>query len=189
MEHFFQNIDGWFDYEDLYKFVVNSLPDNSHIVEIGAWKGRSSAFLVVECINSGKNIKIDIIDNWTGGSDAADDYAKDPDMIRFNQNIFEFFKQNLSPVKDKFTPIQTLSHEGAKLYSDNSLDFVFIDANHTYEFVKNDLAAWLPKVKKGGIIAGHDYNPVSWPGVIKAVHEFFPKEKITIMGGSWLMKL
>jgi predicted O-methyltransferase YrrM len=189
MEHFYQNIDGWFDYEDLYSLVVKALPNDSHIVEVGAWKGRSSAYLAVEAINSGKNIKVDIVDNWTGGSDAAEAYAKDKDMIRFNHNIFEFFKQNLSPVIDKITPIQMLSHEAANLYEDKSLDFVFIDANHTYDFVKRDINAWLPKMKPGSFFAGHDYNPTSWPGVIKAVHEFFPKEKVAVMRSSWLTKL
>ena len=126
MEHFYQNIDGWFDYEELYRRVIRELPQQAHIVEIGAWKGRSSSFLTVEAINSNKNIKIDIIDNWTGGSDAEESYAADPDMIRYNFNIFEFFKHNLAPVIDKITPIQMLSHEGAMLYQDKSLDFVFI---------------------------------------------------------------
>jgi len=77
----------------------------------------------------------------------------------------------------------------AALYQDHSLDFVFIDANHYYEGVKNDLDAWLPKVKDSGIIAGHDYNPVSWPGVIKAVHEVFDTSRIQVIGSSWMVQL
>jgi glycosyltransferase involved in cell wall biosynthesis len=55
--HFYYNIQGWFDFGNLYYYVINSLPRDSHIVEVGAWKGKSSAFLAVEAINSGKNIK------------------------------------------------------------------------------------------------------------------------------------
>ena len=73
MEHFFTNIHGWFNFDDLYTKVVSLLPDNAHIVEIGAWKGRSTAFLAVEAINSNKNIKFDVVDNWVGGNGEEND--------------------------------------------------------------------------------------------------------------------
>lgn len=50
------------------------------------------------------------------------------------------------------------SVDAAKNFADGSLDFVYIDANHSYAFVKEDILAWLPKIKKGGIIGGHDYD-------------------------------
>jgi predicted O-methyltransferase YrrM len=68
------------------------------------------------------------------------------------------------------------SVEAAKLIPDGSLDFVFIDALHTYEAVLEDLAAWHPKVRRDGIVAGHDYR---WDGVQKAVHEFFEARNIS----------
>jgi len=54
-------------------------------------------------------------------------------------------------------------------------DFVFIDADHTYESVKKDILAWYPKVKKGGIIAGHNYfvEGKGYEGLRKAVIEIF----------------
>ena len=64
-----------------------------------------------------------------------------------------------------------ISIEASKLYEDNSLDFVFIDASHEYEDVKADILSWLPKVKIGGILAGHDYN--TFEGVNRAVDEIF----------------
>ena len=60
--------------------------------------------------------------------------------------------------------------EAAKAIDDQSLDFVFIDADHSYEGCIADIRAWGPKVKFGGLIAGHDYND-KWPGVIRAVNE------------------
>lgn len=56
-------------------------------------------------------------------------------------------------------------------FSDNSIDFIYIDALHDYESVKKDLHGWYPKVKKGGILSGHDYTPTH-QGVINAVDEF-----------------
>ncbi len=193
MEHFYTNIYGFFDYQDLFTKIVNILPNNSHIVEVGAFKGRSSAYLAVEVINSGKNIKIDIIDSWNGedGTDrpAWSDYIAAPEygVIKPHGDIFEEFKENLKPVWHIINPIQSLSAPAADLYEDKSLDFVFIDANHYYDGVKEDITKWLPKIKDNGIMAGHDYNEHSWPGVIKAVNEFFDKNKIQIINGSWIV--
>lgn len=64
------------------------------------------------------------------------------------------------------------TEQAAKLVPDGSLDFVFIDADHSYEGVKQDIESWSPKVKKGGWITGHDYAPY-WRGVVRAVDEAF----------------
>jgi len=66
----------------------------------------------------------------------------------------------------------------------NNLDFVYIDGNHDYDFVKNDLELYYPKVKKGGIIGGHDFS-TSTLGVCKAVLEFARKENLKLYGKEW----
>ena len=55
------------------------------------------------------------------------------------------------------------------------IDFVFIDADHGYEGVRDDLEAWWPHVRPGGIVAGHDFDQPEWPGVRKAVEECLGK--------------
>ena len=62
----------WFTYKNLYKQWVEELQDNSSIVEIGCWKGKSLAFLCTEIINSGKNIKVYAVDTWSGCDGEAD---------------------------------------------------------------------------------------------------------------------
>jgi len=69
MEHFYQNIQGWFNYQKLFTDVIRDLPNNAHIVEIGAWKGASTSYLAVEVINFGKNIKTDVVDTWQSSTD------------------------------------------------------------------------------------------------------------------------
>lgn len=201
MEHFYDKMPGlvWFDFQEFYSMMVRELPNNSHIVEVGAYKGRSTAYLAVEVINSGKNIKIDVVDTWNGSDDFGDpnttnpDYVNDPEFIEFDGNLLPIFKRNVAPVLHLLNPIQLPSTEAAKLYEDKSLDFVFIDANHRYEYVKEDIFAWTPKIKLGGLIAGHDYNHGELPGVTKAVNEIFGN-KIQVIkpprdGGSvWLMR-
>jgi len=187
MEHFYNKIDGFFNYPDVFVRAIKSIPNNSHIVEIGAYKGCSTAHLAVEVINSGKNIKMDVIDSWNG-----EDGTTRPawaDYPKCTGDIFEEFKTNLAPVWHIINPIQSFSHIAADLYADNSLDFVFVDACHYYEGVKKDLIKWLPKMKIGSIIAGHDYNPISWPGVVRAVNESFTKDQIQLMGECWFIQL
>jgi predicted O-methyltransferase YrrM len=69
--------------------------------------------------------------------------------------------------------VQGYSDEVARQFEDESFELVFIDADHTEEWVSRDLAAWAPKVKRGGVIAGHDYDSRNWPGVRRAVDRFF----------------
>jgi hypothetical protein len=64
------------------------------------------------------------------------------------------------------------SVEAASEVEDAWADFVFVDAAHSYEAVKADIAVWQPKVRTGGWFGGHDYHP-SHPGVVKAVDEAF----------------
>jgi predicted O-methyltransferase YrrM len=78
------------------------------------------------------------------------------------------------------------SAQAAANFADASLDAVIIDADHHYESVRDDLAAWLPKAKRGGIVAGDDYRNPTWPGVAKAVDEALGNvEFIAPMGFFW----
>jgi hypothetical protein len=61
-----------------------------------------------------------------------------------------------------------------------SFDFIYIDANHSYEEVREDLRLWFPKVKLGGIIGGHDYGFSAFPGVKQAVDEFCAKHRVKL---------
>jgi hypothetical protein len=75
---------------------------------------------------------------------------------------------------------QMTSVDAVKRIKDDSLDWVFIDANHEYDYIKENLELWTPKVKKGGLVSGHDYENKKWSGIKKAVDEFVPKEKLNV---------
>jgi predicted O-methyltransferase YrrM len=151
MTHFYQNIEGWFSEQDaqIYSFAVNRTNSYAHFVEIGSYKGRSAAYAAVEIANSGKNIKFNCIDIWQ------------PNLMYEDLN-FEAFKHNMQPVEKYYTAIKMDSVMASIKYFDNSLDFVFIDADHSYESVKRDIQTWWPKVKHKGMIGGHDemHEPV-----------------------------
>jgi len=165
MNHYYENIHGWFNFKNLYTNIVNQSNDGAHFVEVGTWQGQSAIYMAVEIINSNKKIKFDCVDTWEGSAEHANE-----ESVK-EKNLYNIFLENINPVKHIINPIKLSSMEAANLYSDNSLDFVFIDASHDYENVKNDILAWFPKVKTNGIIAGHDYDD-HWSGVKKAVNEF-----------------
>jgi len=75
---------------------------------------------------------------------------------------------------------RTTSLDAAKHYENEYFDFIYIDGNHKYQHCKNDLDAWWSKVKKGGVLAGHDYINVRDFGVIQAVEEFKKENNISL---------
>lgn len=173
MEHFYQNIgEDWFTYPNLYKKLVNSADNEFHFVEVGSWKGRSSVFMAVEIINSGKNIKFDCVDTWEGSVE----------HLEYNEikekKLYDIFLNNIESVKHVINPVKMPSLEAVNLYGDKTLDFIFIDASHEYEDVKRDIIAWLPKLKIGGVLAGHDYGV--FDGVTRAANEIFQAHEIEI---------
>jgi predicted O-methyltransferase YrrM len=171
MNHFYENIgEDYFTYPNLYAKMVEEAKSPSHFVEIGCWKGRSAAFMGVEIHNSGKQIKFDCIDHWDidGG--------------------MELFIENTKPVSHIVTPISSDSVKGAELYEDESLDFVFIDAGHLYHEVTADMNAWYPKVKSGGVFAGHDYWPGSWDTVKNAVNDWMADKPFYVSEGCWIYR-
>ena len=165
--HFYQPIPGWFSIEqqEFYKKVVRNLPDNSHVVEVGAWMGKSSSYMAVEIINSGKTIKFDCVDHWQGSIE-----HKDYEVIK-NGTLYEEFLKNTAPVDATINPIKKFSIEAARDYPDASLDMVFLDGSHELDDVIDDICAWLPKIKPGGILAGDDFNENEFPGVVNAVQQ------------------
>jgi predicted O-methyltransferase YrrM len=109
--------------------------------------------------------------------------------VNNEESIYKQFMLNIAPVKHIVTPIQMESIAASKLYVNEQLDFVFIDASHEYANVIEDIKHWLPKVKKGGVLAGHDYNNPSYAGVKKAVDEALIGRTIDVNGMCWIVKI
>ena len=77
----------------------------------------------------------------------------------------------LSKYRERAVFLCMTSEAASNQFDNESLDMVIIDALHDYDHVKQDLTLWLPKVRRGGIITGHDYNSKRFPGVKQAVYE------------------
>lgn len=183
MNHYYKTIgEDWFSYPNLYSAVVKYFPSNSVFVEVGSWRGRSSVYMGVEIVNSGKELKMVCVDTWEGCVE-----NKGHDLL-VNDGLYKEFLQNISSVNtnrpDTLLEMRMSSLDAAEFVENFSLDFVFIDASHDYENVIADIRAWYPKVKEGGVIAGHDYP--DWPGVKKAVEEYFNRGDIVSKYKCWI---
>jgi predicted O-methyltransferase YrrM len=176
MEHYYHTIQNWFDYQEVFKLAVDRAQDGFKFVEIGVWKGGSTSFMGVEIYNSGKQISYDAIDTFEGSQEHGVVYPY----------LYEEAYANLKPLIDLnvINLIKGNSLDVVSKYEDNSLDFVFIDGSHEYEDVKADILAYLPKVKVGGILAGHDYDN-AWQGVVKAVNETLGENNITTIKSAY----
>jgi predicted O-methyltransferase YrrM len=160
MDHFYDSIKGFFTFPDFYSHVAEEMTKRAspHLVELGVYGGTSAAYLGVELINRNVFARLDLVDLFHGGA----------------QQVIAA----LDPIRSVLGAVRSeCSWEAARHYEDLSLDMVFIDADHSYESVRNDIAAWLPKVRLGGILAGHDFTPLM-PGVVDAVQERFERFEI-----------
>jgi hypothetical protein len=104
------------------------------------------------------------------------------DMLNLSQeqfeNMFWYTIGRLSRFGERYMHVRAPSHEAVRNI-DGLADFVYIDANHNYDAVKQDLALWMPKIRAGGIIGGHDFSP-EFPGVRQAVQELADQLKIQV---------
>jgi predicted O-methyltransferase YrrM len=165
----------FFDYAKFYDFV--SEQPYTTFVEVGCWLGHSVSYLAKK-VQHKTNVKIYAVDLFDESYDLKD--HKHLDGIRH-----ELFQKNLleANVNHIVTPIKSVSWDAAINFPDESIDFVFIDADHSYESVKKDIDAWLPKIRKNGMISGHDYtNPC---GVKQAVDEKF--QNFQLNGSCWYL--
>lgn len=174
MKHIYKAIPGWFSFPGVYEDAVNRASAGAVFVEIGAWKGRSAAFMAVCIANSGKPITFYAVDHWLGSDEKAHKADKDIQA----GTLYQTFLKNIAPVAKYITPLRMSSLEASMKFQNGSVDFVCLDGGHSYEDVRQDIDAWLPKIKPDGVIAGDDWN---WAGVHKAAIETFG-ERIEILG-------
>jgi len=103
-------------------------------------------------------------------------YLVDPwkpyDQFKKQESHYQIAKKILADYSDKVVWLRMTSDEAVDKIP-NELDFVYIDGNHRYEFVKDDIENYLPKVREGGLLAGHDYE---FSEVHRAVNEILKKD-------------
>lgn len=147
------------------------------VIEVGSWVGRSAIVM------ADAGAEVTCVDPWREYNSYSD--VLSAAYAQFGADkVYRTFLSNIGTRKDRsIHPLRKTSLEAAASMSEQ-VDLVFIDANHEYEFVKQDIEAWLPHVRPGGIIAGHDYGMSLFPGVKQAVNEVFPTG-VAVQGTVW----
>jgi hypothetical protein len=153
-------IDGWMaevELNWLYE-TAKKIPDGSLIIEIGAWKGRSSAAFYAGAAGRKRVVSID---TWKGQPDLVDSEHLEVKTT----NIFEVYIRNMRQLGFNPTPYNPRqlgeqylisdSVEATECFDENTVDWIFIDGDHVR--TGEDIDAWLPKMKPDGLMTGHDY--------------------------------
>jgi len=165
-----RTIPGWFQREEirlLYR-TVRDARGPGDIAEIGSWKGRSTIVMARALREAGeRSCRIWAIDPHLGSEEREG-------MVRSEGPTFPVFQRNLrnAGVDDLVEPLVMMSVEGARVLADKGvrLRLVFIDGAHDEESVREDIRAFLPLMRAGGLVAFHDCDPEGgmFPGVWKA---------------------
>lgn len=141
------------------------------VVEVGSWRGRSTKVLADYLPPLAT---LYAVDTWLGTPDDPEQHDR---LYAGAGDVYADFCANLvGPIASRrLIPLRMTSLEGAlelrERHGAGSFDMVFIDADHRYEAVHADILAYLPLVRPGGILGGHDFG---WPGVERAVNELLP---------------
>ena len=150
----------------LYEYA-KKVPKNEHIVEIGSHQGYSTCFLALAAAGT-----VHAVDIWE------------------DENIFKIFKKNIISTKvSNVKYYRNTSIEQFKLWDKNNvIGLLFIDGNHSYEYVKDDFNNWSKYCKKGAYIIFHDYSR-HWPGVVKFIDECQNIDKIKCVKALYVARL
>lgn len=161
-------------------------------VEVGVATGQTSEALLNTC----PKLILYMVDSWLGTEDQPKRYVDSWDgHSRFTKAEQEaHYEHAVRAVKfagDRAAIIRMPSVEAAQNFGDKSLDFVFIDADHSYEGCLEDINAWSYKIKHGGLLCGHDYYSEPPPGHKDSGWALGPKKAVdeAVTANGWKLRL
>jgi predicted O-methyltransferase YrrM len=161
------------------KQLISELGDTSkmRMIEIGSFIGEST-IIFAEYFK-----EVIAIDPF------QPDYHKEDPTSKFNfDEVFEEYVRRIESEKEKVTTYKLTSNDALSLLQGEKFDFIYIDGIHQYENVYEDIMNYLPLVKEGGIIGGHDYGG-PWKGVQQAVDQVFGQPDKVFKDTSWIKQL
>lgn len=154
--------------------LASDTPADAQVIEVGSWMGASTCFLAGGL--KGPAAKIFAVDNFRGLSTCGEDAAwygrhfrqlgadSTLEIFRANFAALGFAPRSEPVVSDSLAAARTLAAK------QGSIDLIFIDGDHSYEACKADITAWAPFVKRGGVMAFHDFGSRA-EGVTRAIFE------------------
>ena len=154
--------------------LASDAPADAKVIEVGSWMGASTCFLAAGL--KGAAAKIYAVDNFQGLSTCGEDAAwYDRHFQKLGANsTLEIFQRNFSDLgfASRAEPVVSDSLAAAQKLAPlrGTIDLIFIDGDHSYDACKADIQAWAPFVKRGGVIAFHDFGSRA-DGVTRAIFE------------------
>jgi len=173
----FNNIEGHFNFSQVYDEQVSKAVDGSNFLEIGCWLGRSTAYLAEAIKKSKKDIKVHVIDTFMGEGMTE---AKNSFRHEFEKNMKDCGVYDIIEIHEGPSEIQI------DLLKDDFFDFIYIDGLHTYDNVKSDIIKSSLKLKNNRTLAGHDYQALE---VKNAVDELLGFENLSFFQNTWIYNL
>lgn len=178
-----QTIDGWMmkrELEWLFS-AARMLSPGATWVEAGVWKGRSF-FSVAMALPPGSRLVA--VDSFS--SDLALPTVPTADWV---WDHFQAVFRAVHQLRDDLllSVMQSDTAEASQLFPDGSVDVAFLDADHSRAGFERDVEAWWPKIRSGGLLCGHDYNP-GFPDVIAVVDERFPNRELVVDTSIWTVR-
>jgi len=154
--------------------LASDLPPNAQVIEVGSWMGASTCFIAGGL--KGEAAKVFAVDNFQGLSTCGEDaawYKRHFNQLGANSTL-GIFQANFAALglTERTEPVVSNSLAAAQSLAAKrgAIDFIFIDGDHSYDACKADIEAWSPFVKRGGVIAFHDFGSRA-EGVTRAIFE------------------
>lgn len=161
----------------LATYLKQNKPNIVTIIEIGSYVGDSTK-IWAEYFN-----EVIAIDPWKNGYD-----KNDTSSWKYPMSIVEKQFDEMANTYSNITKWKMTSFEAAQKFDPNTIQFVYIDALHTYDGVRQDIELWYPKIMRGFYIGGHDYGSKHHPGVKVAVDDMFGKPDEVFPDSSWVKR-
>lgn len=173
--------------------ILKRLPSGPVVgAEVGVWDGRLSHYLLA----TNEQLSLYMVDRWRSVEPTHRYRLSNSQMAQTTDEDFETIEAKAWKVAARYPtrakPLKGESVSIAKHLADGILDFAFIDADHSYEGVKEDIKAWAPKLKPNGLLCGHDWDhpehKEEW-GVRRAVEEFAGSRQVeTGKNRTWFLQ-
>jgi len=183
----YRDVPGWINDADwLYEQIINECDEDDHLIEIGTFFGQSACRMGELIKQSGKNIIFDTIDTYEQIEPSMRAGYHPPQFRRYKESdvlnkapMSSVVKTHLSilGISEYVNVIICDSQLAHRLYEDNSLKMVYLDGNHEYDVIKQDLQNYWNKLKTGGFLIGDDFG---YTDVEHAVLDFMNDNNISL---------
>lgn len=177
-----ETIDGWMTRRELeWLFdTARTVPPGATWVELGTWKGRSFFTVAMGLPLRSRLVAVDSFARATAALPS----------VPTTDWVWDHFVAVLHGVQKLREDLALLvqrsdTASAGHLFADRSVDVIFFDADHSRDGLAQDIDAWLPKLKPGGLLCGHDYNP-GFPSVVALIDQRFPRRAIVPDTSIWL---